>query len=299
MSTMFYTVKRGDTLSGIARRHGVSSQQLQKINGLQSPDRIEEGQVIALEAKAVCKVDVQLLDHERNPIKNAKMRLDYCDKSKQFSSGNNGRLPSILTNSPDDVVQIFIARMDGTWKQITEITSDWGNKLVTLVSPKVKIETKTMPHPREADGRLKPDPGRADKVPITPRDKPETTEAKGKSHGDYGDGKGPKSEHQHDKNGMPVTKVTNDQVELDCFDTYTGEDITNEDFKWAAKELGVEDDVHVFLLRPSSYQATRPRRPATPATPRRTNPRANRPESSELACAPAQRRAGYIPSLNC
>ena len=111
-------------------------------------------------AKAVCKVEVQLLDRERNPIRNAKMRLDYSGKSKQLSSGNNGRLPSILTGSPEDVVKIFIARMDGTWKLVTEITSDWGNKLVTLVSPKVKIETKTMPHPRDANGKLKLDPGR-------------------------------------------------------------------------------------------------------------------------------------------
>lgn len=243
MSTMFYTVKRGDTLSGIARRKGISTQQLQKINGIQNPDRISEGQVIALKEKAVCKVDVQLLDHERNPIKNAKMRLDYCGKSKQLSSGNNGRLPSILTNTPEDVVKIFIARLDGTWKQITEITSDWGNKLVTLVSPKVKIETKTMPHPKDANGILKPDPGRADKTPVNPLENPVTTEAKGKSLGDYGDGKGPKSEHQNDNDGFPVTKVTNDQVELDFLKGYTGERITEADYESAAKELGCEVNV--------------------------------------------------------
>ena len=90
----FYTVKKGDTLSGIAHLHGTSPQNLQEINGIQNPDRLDEGQVIALKAKAVCKVDVQLLDRERNPIKDAKMRLDYSGKSKQFSSGNNGRLPS-------------------------------------------------------------------------------------------------------------------------------------------------------------------------------------------------------------
>ena len=138
---MFYTVKKGDTLSGIAQRHGTSQQQLQKINGIQNLDEINEGQLIALKAEAVCKVDVQLLDHERNPIKNANMRLDYCGKSEQLSSGNSGRVPSIFTDSPDDVVVIFIARLDGSWKQITEITSDWGNKLVTLVSPKCPCQT--------------------------------------------------------------------------------------------------------------------------------------------------------------
>jgi len=240
---MFYTVRRGDTLSGIAQRHGTSPQQLQKINGIQKPDMINEGQLIALKAEAVCKVDVQLLDHERNPIKNANIRLDYCGKSEQLSSGNNGRLPSIFTDSPGDMVVIFIARMDGSWKQIAEITSDWGNKLVTLVSPKIKIETKTMPHPRDANGKLKSDSGRTSTSPAMRPEYPETTEAKGRLHSDYGDGKGVKSEITNNEGGFPITKVTNDQVKWECFDTYTGEAITNEDFKWAAKELGVEEAV--------------------------------------------------------
>jgi len=138
------------------------------------------------------------------------------------------------------VVKIFIARMDGTWKQVTEITSDWGNKLVTLVSPKVKIETKTMPHPRDANGKPKPDPGRTGKTPVTQPDHPEKTEAKGRSLGDYGDGKGPKSEHQIDKGGFPITKITNDQAKLDFLGGYTGERITEEDYRKAAKELGCE-----------------------------------------------------------
>ena len=45
------------------------------------------------------------------------------------------------------------------------------------------------------------------------------------------------------KVGFPVTEVTNDQVKWECFDTYTGEAITNEDFQWAAKELDVEEAV--------------------------------------------------------
>lgn len=243
MSNLFYTVKRGDTLSGIAQRNGASTQQLQKINGIQNPDNINEGQAIALKAEAVCKVDVQLLDHERNPIKNVKMRLDYCGKSEQLSSGDNGRVPSIFTDTPEDTVKILMMRMDGTWKQITEITSDWGNKLVTLVSPKVKIETKTMPHPKDENGKLKPYPVSADKAPVTRPDNPETTEAKGRPISDYGDGKGLKSEHINDKDGFPFTEVTNDQVKLDFLGGYTGEEITEEDYKKAAKELGCEVEV--------------------------------------------------------
>jgi len=241
--TMFYTAKKGDTLSGIAQRHCTSPQQLQKINGIQNSDSIDEGQLIALKAEAVCKVDVLLLDHERNPIKNAKMRLDYCGKSEQLSSGNDGRLPSILTETPDDVVKIYIARMNGTWKEITELTSDWGNKLATLVSPKIKFDGKTMPHPKDSDDMPIAEPNRTDRKWVTPPENPETTEAKGKPHGDYGDGKGPKTERTTTENGLPLKKVTNDQVELDFLKSYTGEEITEEDYKIAAKELGCEVNV--------------------------------------------------------
>lgn len=49
-----YTVKRGDTLSGIAARHGVSTAALRRANNLtpQQADRIREGQTLRLPATA-------------------------------------------------------------------------------------------------------------------------------------------------------------------------------------------------------------------------------------------------------
>lgn len=43
-----YTVRAGDTLSGIAAQHGTTWQALQKINGIADPDRIYPGQVLKL-----------------------------------------------------------------------------------------------------------------------------------------------------------------------------------------------------------------------------------------------------------
>jgi hypothetical protein len=134
-------------------------------------------------------------------------------------------------------------RADGTWKQITEVASGWGNKLVTLVSPKIKLDGKTMPHPKDPSGKPVRDPKRTDKKPVKPPANPETTEAKGKPHGDYGDGKGPKTNPTTDKNGLPVKEVTNDQAKLDFLKGYTGEKITEEDYKNAAKSIGCEVDV--------------------------------------------------------
>ncbi len=43
-----YTVAPGDTLFGIARRHGVTMNILMKTNGLENPDSIREGDTISI-----------------------------------------------------------------------------------------------------------------------------------------------------------------------------------------------------------------------------------------------------------
>ena len=43
-----YTVRRGDTLSAIARRHGCSAQTVARVNGLRSPYALRPGQRLSL-----------------------------------------------------------------------------------------------------------------------------------------------------------------------------------------------------------------------------------------------------------
>ncbi|MDA8140070.1 MAG: N-acetylmuramidase domain-containing protein [Desulfobacteraceae bacterium] len=239
-SSHFYTIRSGDTLGKIAKAHGTSVAELCKINGIKNPNKISVGQRLALKSEAVCKVGVQLLDRERHPIPNAKVRLEYCGKKEVLSSGANGRLPDIITHTPEDMVEIYIARLDGSWKQLKKIASGYGNKLVTLISPKVKIESETKPHPKDGAGKPvsdKPDPDRKE---VSPPSTPLSSEAKGKSQAEYGDGKGTKTEAGQTKNGAPIEKVTKDQVELEFLKGYTGEKITEEDYKKAAELLGCE-----------------------------------------------------------
>lgn len=47
-----YTVKRGDTLSGIAARYGTTWQALQKLNGIKNPNLISVGQKIKISGSA-------------------------------------------------------------------------------------------------------------------------------------------------------------------------------------------------------------------------------------------------------
>ncbi len=47
-ATQTYTVKKGDTLSGIASKYGTTYQELARINGIANPDKIYAGQVIKI-----------------------------------------------------------------------------------------------------------------------------------------------------------------------------------------------------------------------------------------------------------
>ena len=51
-SAATYTIRSGDTLGGIARRHGVSAGALARANGISDPDRIYAGQVLTIPGAA-------------------------------------------------------------------------------------------------------------------------------------------------------------------------------------------------------------------------------------------------------
>ncbi|MEI6970347.1 MAG: LysM peptidoglycan-binding domain-containing protein [bacterium] len=54
-----YVIKRGDMLSSIAVRHGVSAKELAKINNITNPNKIKVGQTLLLPAGAKAKAVVQ------------------------------------------------------------------------------------------------------------------------------------------------------------------------------------------------------------------------------------------------
>jgi hypothetical protein len=78
-----------------------------------------------------------------------------------------------MTTSPQDKVRILVERMDTSLKEIATVMSGYGNKLVTLISPSIKIEAKTELHPDVKPGQLpnkhdKPKPIHDPKTKRTP-----------------------------------------------------------------------------------------------------------------------------------
>ncbi len=145
----FYTVEPGDSLSVISQRTGVSISELAKLNGVRNPNNIRAGRKLALTREAVCGVTVQMLDRDHNPIRRLPYVVRYCGKEVKGETNGGGQIPRIVTESPLDTVTILLRRPEGDLKEITTVVSGSADKLVTLVSPKLKIEAKTHRHPVE------------------------------------------------------------------------------------------------------------------------------------------------------
>ncbi len=230
--TNFYTVKKGDALWKIAKENGTSVESLKKINGLKTVNKIAVGQRIALRPEAVCGVEALFLDRDRNPIKDLLYRIERCGKISNGTTGESGKTKSLLTETPDDLVKIWVKRLDGSWKLVTTVVSGFGNKLVTLISGHMMVQATTEKHPNLAPN-TKPNPRERqkplhDKPPVPTTDKKEL---------------GLKVTPVKTLNGKPLTKVEGDIPGLDFLGGYTGEKITDADYEAAAKELGCEIEI--------------------------------------------------------
>ena len=225
----FYTVKKGDTLGKIAKENGTTFESLKKINGLKNAHRIDIGQRIALRPEAVCGIGALFLDRDRNSIKDLVYRIERCGKIFNGITGENGKTKSLLTETPDDPVKIWVKRLDGSWKLVTTVASGFGNKLVTLISGHMMVQATTEKHPI-LPPNTKPNPKDRQK-PIHGKPPSPTMDKKEL---------GLKVTPVKTQNGKPLTKVEGDIPTLDFLDAtpdLTG--LTEADFIYAAKALDV------------------------------------------------------------
>lgn len=254
----FHTVRRGERLGDIARRNGTTAAQLARINGIKDPDYIRIGQVLALSADVALRVEVLIVDRDRNPLPGLKVRIEHCGRVIDRVSGKNGLVEGVTTDSPDDIVKIHVQRPNGSWKLVASVQSGSGIKRLTLTSPKIKIEASTQLHPQGDDGS-----------PVRDEDEGARSSARAAGGGRAAHSRGTwrppmlwsevttsasfgtpqslfssvsgqfgiRSASGTQVNGAPLTRVTNDQVGFDFLKGYTGAAIAEEDFIAAAKKL--------------------------------------------------------------
>lgn len=238
-----HVVAKGDTLSGIAKRFGTTATELKTINHITNPNRLKIGQEIQLKKENVLGVQLLILDKDRNPIPDLHYFMEYAGKQVKGLTSVGGLSKPILTDTPEDLVRILIRRFDGSLKEIGSVVSGYGNKLVTLISPSIKVNAKTEKHPDMPKGHL---PYKSEKPkPIHKHDANKTATTDKKDLG-------PKTTPTSTPDGKPLTQVEGDILDLDFIGGYTGESLTEEDYNAAAKEIGCEVEVIKAIERVES-----------------------------------------------
>ncbi|WDD96160.1 N-acetylmuramidase domain-containing protein [Burkholderia sp. FERM BP-3421] len=228
-----YTVQPNDTLSAIAHRKGVPWKEIARANQIHDPRTLQPGQRLRIPKKAG-KINTNTLDAEHNPLPDAPYKIRSGDKEVSGRTTKSGQLSEFLPDFTGQTVEIFFQKLNGEWKKVYETVAEETNKLVTLVSPRLRIKTQTEPHPEGG--------GAAPRKPQQPA--PKAKPAGDQTDSKFGPDKGVKKQQTSDKSGAPDLKVTSDDASLDEFlDKYTGDPITEQDFADAAKEIGCKVNV--------------------------------------------------------
>lgn len=174
-------------------------------------------------------LQVLLLDKNRDPIKNQKYYFIFNGAVVQGETAGDGLTRKIYTRTPSDEVKIAIERIDGSLKFVAQVLSGFGPKLITLISPKIKLEGSTLLHPKQPSGQL---PTKNDK--ITPRHDPKISQLPTKKE------LGLKAEATTTGDGKPLVIIAGDIPNLDFLDDFNGEVMGDADFLWAARELNID-----------------------------------------------------------
>ncbi len=116
MKTTIYTVKKGDTLSSIARKFDTEASVIAGFNGITDPDRIQEGQILRIpladaENEEYMSYTIQKgdtlfsLSRMFNTDVNVLSRLNGIPDPDQIEAGRTIRIP--MTSAPESI-RIYI-----------------------------------------------------------------------------------------------------------------------------------------------------------------------------------------------
>lgn len=243
----YYTVMKGDTLSKIATAHKTTVDELVKLNQIQNPNRLAIGQRLALTKEVVLGIQPLFLDANRDPISGLDYVLVIGERIISGTTLKNGLGRKILTATVDDEVRVFVKRLDGTLKEVGKAISGYGTKLLTLISPCVKIRGQTEKHPELKPGEL-PNP----KTPIKPAHDPNTNQSPTCDKKDLG----LKATGTKTPDGKPLVVVTGDIPDLSFLGEYVGGEVTKEDIEAAAKDLECEPGLIYAIAKQESAHSS-------------------------------------------
>ena len=148
-----YLVHAGDTLGMIAKRCGKSVAELCNLNKLGNPNRLEVGQTLYLSRETAFGVSVLFLDALRHPIENLRYKIKFDGQTAAGQTLANGSATRVTTKDAKSHVEILVQDLQGQWINVCQATSDYGHKLITLVSGALVFNGATQAHPKNAPAK--------------------------------------------------------------------------------------------------------------------------------------------------
>ncbi|MFY7913935.1 MAG: N-acetylmuramidase domain-containing protein, partial [Rubrivivax sp.] len=242
-----YVVRRGDTLSDLAKRSGRSVKDLQRLNGIENPNVLAVGQTLYLSEATAFGVRALFLDALRHPISNLNYRLRFDGREVLGRTADDGLTLHQVTQSAATQVEVWIQEVSGLWRRLARAASGFGDRLLTLVSPFVVVPGQTHLLPERAQPLPSPVPEgtkeRQSKPAIGALEKPKLPPtAQGTP---VKNNPALKTRSTRGAEGQSVIKLEVDlpQDLLQHFTKYEGGEITEADWKAAAGRVPCNPNV--------------------------------------------------------
>lgn len=197
---------------------------------------------IARSPKKVCAAVPLFIDRDRNPIEGVRYRIEtsWADAIEGVSQ-RNGLGERFVTTEQGCSIRVLVRRLDGSWKPIYETKAEFGEKLITLKSGKIRVPLTLEPHPQTAEGLPVSDSPSAGKLLPVAVGSP--MQASGDMHHPLAHGVelGLRGQQVRTPEGATDTRFSKDRPDLQkYFALYTGEKIRAEDWDEAARRIECE-----------------------------------------------------------
>lgn len=235
-----YRIRSGDTLSSIARRSGVTVQNLQRWNGIRNPNHIAVGQTLYLSEDTAFGIQVAFLDALRNPISNLSFRIEFDGRTVAGKTGLDGLISGQITKDAGSTVDVWVQDAQRQWQRVTSTVSGYGKKLITLVSGAIVVPASTEPisvSTPKLPPKARPSGVQGTTRQVAPAAKPTGQSSKNNRAVTVKKAKGPQ--------GQPLIVLGVDLPEglQDHFKLFAGGDISDKKWKEVAALLECEPEV--------------------------------------------------------
>lgn len=241
MSDSVYIIQPGDTLAEILARTGKSPSQLKALNSPNLLQKLPPGQAIYLDAATAFSFQAVFLDPLRHPIDKLRYRLRIGDKEFSGRTGANGLSQEVIGQSAGRNIHLEVCDPLGNWRSVMAARSSYGKRIITIVSPYLSFKDRLEPHPPEAPTTPQPSEALRARSPSGGQP-PLPAKARGTP---TPNNPAVKTAKKSGKKGESIIELSVDLPEdlLTLFQAYTGEALTDDDWKRTAEYLDCEINV--------------------------------------------------------